>query len=47
MEQWAGQMRRLWNERFDRLEELLETEMKKTAKKPNRRRVHHAPAKPE
>ncbi len=29
LEDWAGQMARLWNERFDALEELLESEKKK------------------
>ncbi len=47
MEQWASHLRRLWNERFDALEEVLRMEMKKIAKKSNKRRLHHGKAKPE
>jgi DNA-binding transcriptional ArsR family regulator len=38
-EQWLNHMRCLWEERFDRLEELLESEMKKT-RKPKRKPRH-------
>lgn len=36
---WLDSMRRLWEERFDRLDALLKTEMKKS--KPKKRKPHH------
>src|SRR5437868_7057839 len=41
IEEWAGQMRRFWNERFDALDALLKEEMKKTRK--GRKKRHGKP----
>jgi DNA-binding transcriptional ArsR family regulator len=43
IEQWAQQMRKFWNERFDALDALLKEEMKKEkeSSKPKKRKKRH------
>lgn len=41
MEKWVSQMRSLWNERFDALDELLKEEMKESEIKPNKGKTRH------
>jgi uncharacterized protein YndB with AHSA1/START domain/DNA-binding transcriptional ArsR family regulator len=40
VEDWAGQMARLWNQRFDALDRVLEVEKRRTAMQPNERSTH-------